>query len=83
MNRTGVVLLVLATGCAPATAPSPARNAELAVAAARAVVKARKPAPPKPVVPDGKCERCLGLGYIGDNASIREVCPACKGTGKQ
>lgn len=80
MTRVCFVLLALAAGCASATR-SQSLNAELAVAAARAVVQARKPVP-KPSVPDGVCARCVGRGFIGDNASIREVCPECKGTGK-
>ena len=59
----------------------------LAAETARMVVQMRHepaptPAPPKPVVPAGKCPKCLGTGRMSTDGRIVITCPACKGTGK-
>lgn len=83
MNRVCLMLLAAALGCRSAV-PSIVTSdiaAALACEGSRAVLACRK-APPKPVVPSDVCQRCQGRGYIGDSASIKVLCPACKGTGK-
>lgn len=87
IDRVLVLLLVVAAGChagvRPPAAGSPEITAELAVEGAKAVVRARRTVtPPAPSVPAGVCPRCLGKGYVGDEAGIRIQCDACKGTGK-
>lgn len=85
MSRLPVLLLCVAAGCSAAVHTNdPALDAAVAAEGAKAIVQARKAAPPapKPVTPAGACDRCGGRGYIGDQAAIRLVCPACKGTGK-
>jgi len=80
--KRAVVLLMLAwLGCRAVPPQSPGVSADLAVQGARAVVVARRAVTPKPPSP-GVCSRCDGTGWIGDTASIRIKCDACKGTGK-
>jgi hypothetical protein len=82
-----LALVVVAAGCV-ATLPSDhGVSADLAAETARMVVQMRHepaptPAPPKPVVPAGKCPKCLGTGKLSTDGRIVIPCSACNGTGK-
>jgi hypothetical protein len=82
-----LAFLVVAAGCV-ATLPSDnSVSADLAAETARMVVQMRHepaptPAPPKPVVPAGKCPKCLGTGKLSTDGRIVIPCSACNGTGK-
>jgi hypothetical protein len=82
-----LAFLVVAAGCV-ATLPSDnSVSADLAAETARMIVQMRHepaptPAPPKPVVPAGKCPKCLGTGKLSTDGRIVIPCSACNGTGK-
>ncbi len=82
-----ISFLVVAAGCV-ATLPSDnSVSADLAAETARMIVQMRHepaptPAPPKPVVPAGKCPKCLGTGKLSTDGRIVIPCSACNGTGK-
>ena len=81
-----LAFLVVAAGCV-ATLPSDnSVSADLAAETARMIVQMRHepaptPAPPKPVVPAGKCAKCLGTGRMSTDGRIVITCPECGGTG--
>lgn len=87
MTRSLAILLVVMAGCVSgpsgtASRIDPGLAASIACEGARAVIAVRKAKPPSPATPAGVCQRCGGKGYVGDTASIRIKCDACKGTGK-
>jgi len=55
--------------------------ADLACETAAMTIRLRGEMAPAPK--SDVCERCSGLGTIGDGAAIKITCPDCKGTGKR
>lgn len=82
--RWVVCMAVVMVGCVASLPPGDTSiTADLAVETARMVVLSRREIRPSPAPASGICERCGGAGYIGDQASIRMQCEACRGTGKK
>ena len=84
MNRWAMCFAVVFVGCVASIPQGDTSiTADISCEAARMIVQARQGMPPTPAPDSDDCERCGGTGYIGDQASIRIKCSACKGTGKK
>ena len=82
MNRWLLVFALVISGCVATLPDDDGVTADLSCETARQVVLSRREIAPSPAPAGDACERCGGRGYIGDQASIRIKCEACKGTGK-